>query len=289
MMIKLTDGNFESLFKDFIVVRDEWMSLVRALSIYSDENSSGESVRHIAMTTSKSNIKRAGEILLKWQQFHDIAESKREAGIHACNKALYYPIPVIRSEFTKCSINEFSATSVFKIRKEDLLIKLQKRVDKARRSKKPLGVLYNVPEIERDIEEYSKFPAGTMFRVRVSGYNDIFIDLFMDKMETKRERIGQYGILLDSTKAERANKNKETPFWGVNNGRTGQYESVYKRLIPMRCSLYSNCELYLLDAVEREKELTKKENKIATQRRYTERRRAGLPSPRTAIKITARN
>lgn len=279
MMTKLTDNNFEALYKDFLNIREEWMGIVRALSIFHDENSEGDTVRHIAMTTSKKSLQRAREILVQWEQFAEIANKKRESGIHACNPALYTPVPVIIDNFKSFSVNQFSATSVFKIRKEDLLIKLQKRIDKAKRSKKQLSNLYNIPEIERDVDYYSNFPAGTMFRVRVGGYNDIFIDFFYDELETKRTRVSQYGILLDSTVAEKANKDKATPFWGVNDG-DGKYESIYKRLKPMRCSIYSNCELYLLEEVEREKVLSKKENRVATQRRYLERKRLGLVKPK---------
>lgn len=263
-MCQLSDDAFEAHYKSFLAVRSEWEVIVRTLSIYNDESPDGEPVRHIAMTDDKAAITRAGELLRQWQQFADIAHARRQTGAHACSPSIYSPVPVIVDQFTTCSINEFSATSVNKIRREDLLAKLKKKISNAKRNKGRLTSPYNIPELERNFLMFSSYPEGTIFRMRIGGYVDIFIDFFdAENGGTSRERVGQYGILVDSTRARKANKNAQ--FWGINNGSRIQYASVYDTLTPIQCSLYANCEIYLLEEVERAKKQIKEKAKIQTR------------------------
>ncbi len=262
--MKLTDANFESLYKDFLNVRAEWNDLVRAVSILHDVNSEGDDVRHVGMTSLPSVLIRARELADRWQQFANIADAKRKAGVHACNAQLYTPVPVVIDNFKRFTVNRFNATSVKKMRREDILIRLKSR------AKSAASGMYSQPEIERDMETITAYPAGTLFRIRISGYSDLFIDFYNDGLQERRERVGAYGVILDNTEATR---NGGSVQWTTNIGER-KNESVYKSLTPIRCSLFSNAAVYLLDEVERMKEIAKVENRARTRNAYEERRKA---------------
>lgn len=265
----LSDTTFENLYKDFLAVRAEWSALIRAVTIHNDVTGDGADVRHVGMTNSPGVITRGHELLKRWQLFADLAESKREAGFQACSASLYLPVPVIVDKFIKFSVNHYSATSVKKLRREDILLKLETRLEKARNS---LSNPYNIPELERDISIFNSYPPGVYFRVRLSGYNDVFLDFASDEVYDKRVRVGAYGVLLDSRHALQKTGNVQ---WDINSGEK-KYDSVYENLSPIRCSLFTNCEIYLLDDVERAKEKAKKESVERSRQRYAQNRRARL-------------
>lgn len=256
--MKLTDTTFESLYKDFLGVRSEWCELIRAISVHHDVSSEGDAFRHVGVTPNTSILARAQELLTRWQAFADIADAKRASGIHACNSTLYLPVPVIVSRFSRFTVNHYSATSVKKMRREDILVKLQNRL------KSNDANPYNIPDTKRDIKTFEKFPIGTLFRVRISGYNDLFLDFYTGENVDHRVRVGAYGIMLDSTYAMQT---AGTVAWSVNPG-SKKYDSVYELLKPIRCSLFNNSEVYLLDEVERAKEISKVEAKKRARSNY---------------------
>lgn len=245
--MNLTDATFESLYKDFLNIRNEWIELVKAISILHDTSSEGCDVRHVGMTASPGVLDRAKVLIDRWQEFANIAEAKRESGVHTCSVMLYSPVPKLISDFSHFTVNRFSATSVKKMRKEDIIRRLKNRL-------KQSSTPYNTIEAERDVITFSAYPPGTLFRIRISGYNDLFIDFYKDNIQEKRERIGCYGVILDSSYAISKTGSIE---WNENTG-TRKNESVYEHLKPIRCSVFSGAEVYLLDEVERMKELTKK-------------------------------
>ncbi|MFI7812959.1 hypothetical protein [Citrobacter werkmanii] len=276
MTMKLTDTTFESLYKDFLTVRAEWGELVRAVSILHDVNTEGDDVRHVGMTASPSVIARAHELVSRWQQFADIADAKREAGIYTCNAALYSPVPQVIDHFKRFTVNRFNATSVKKMRREDIVLRLKNRL------KANAAGPYNVPETERDLKTFESFPAGTLFRIRITGYNDLFLDFYNDGTQERRERVGAYGVILDSTDAIDSTGHVE---WNTNSGER-KNESIYEALTPIRCSLFSNAEVYLLDEVERLKEISKKESRARSRAAYEEKRKARKREA-TAAKLAA--
>ena len=113
-----------------------------------------------------------------------------------------------------------------------------------------------------------------MFRLRIGGYKDIFIDLFRREApdQTERERVGAHGVLLDSTRANRE-RPEGAEIWEKNDGSKIKYDSVYSLAKPLRCSIYSNGELYLLDEIEKLKEQLKKENRTKSRERSAIKRR----------------
>lgn len=270
--MNLSDTTFETLYKDFLAVRAEWSALIRAVTIHNDVNGDGADVRHVGMTHSSSVITRGHELLKRWQEFADIAESKREAGFQACSASLYLPVPAIIDNFVKFTVNHYSATSVKKLRREDILLKLENRLEKARKS---LSNPYNIPELERDISVFNSYPPGVFFRIRLSGYNDVFLDFASDEVYDNRVRVGAYGVLLDSRHALEKTGHVQ---WDINSGEK-KYDSVYENLSPVRCSLFTNCEIYLLDDVDRAKEKAKKASIQRSRQRYAQNRRARMQQP----------
>ena len=287
-MITSNESLFEAEYKDFLKVRREWLELVFAHAVYTDKNGQGEDCRPVAILTDKRTLNKAEELLHKWQQFADLAESKRASGISSAPSPLYLPVPAILKGAKRFSIGSFEATSTKNYYREEILRKIDKRLNIL--LKAPKKDTFTITDLEMDKVVIGNYAEGTRFRYRIAGYRDTMIDLSFSPEHNKysvdeRYRVGTHGVIIDGNEMD-------TPTaYQINNGEKLVYNSHYAMISPVRCSLFAGGSLYLISDIEKAKTLRKEisrnncnESAKATSRRKTAERAAQRASEKAGKK-----
>lgn len=254
----ITDVMFEQLYKAFLSDRTEWLNLAHKLAIYHGTSPAGQKVRPIGLTANPRMLARARELVDRWQRFYDFATECSEKGIRTCSPVLYNQVPAVIGGFQSFSINSFDATSVSKLYREELLAKINKKLDKMERANKLDPI--TLANLKMDLKVFSRYPEGTVFRIRTTGYRDIFVDFFKhpahtpslatenQEPESERIRIAAPGIIIDGSSMQDINS------WKINDdSKSIDYQSIYKSVSPIPCSILTSSEVYLLEDVENAK------------------------------------
>ncbi|MCC8379108.1 hypothetical protein [Xenorhabdus sp. PB30.3] len=247
-MDAFNDSIFEERYKNFLKVRNSWMKIIFKHAVYTDINAQGEARRPVAIMTDKKTLNKVEDLLLAWQQFADFAEQRRALGLSPISSLIYSPVPEILRDGDHFSIGEFEATSTQNITREDILRKIDKKLNQLYRAtiKHKLSII----DLELDKELIESYPAGTKFRRRLSGYRDIIIDLRKkteDDNHTPLHRVGTYGTVIDG------NSLHSPDAYDINRGEKLVQKSYYDKVSPIRCSLFAGGNLYLTTDIEKAK------------------------------------
>lgn len=252
-------ANYEKKFREFLDVKRKFIALVDSCAKYHSENVFGQKIRPIGITDNIELLKEAQDLIRQWEKFARFADDQRAAGMAAGIKNDYSPIPFIVSGSNSVSINEGSAQTVSRLDREKILRGLEAKIKGLKRENE-----IETPEIiscQLDIEKFNKFPEGTIFRRRLSGYNDTLIKAFrLNSADDKTYRVGTYGAIIDTRllKSEIKYHKKDK-----------KIKSFYDHCTPISCCLYDIGALYENSEVERVKEATtvRKNNPKATPKR----------------------
>lgn len=254
-------ANYEKKFREFLNVKRKFTALVDSCTEYHSENVFGQKIRPIGITDNVELLKEAQELIRQWEKFARYADDQRAAGLAAGIKNDYSPIPFIVSGSTKVSINEGSAQTISRLTREKILRGLEAKIKGLKRENE-----IDTPEIiscQLDIEKFNKFPEGTIFRRRLSGYNDTLIKAFrLNSSDDKTYRVGTYGAIIDTRLLK-----SEIKF----HKKDRKINSFYDYCTPISCCLYDVGALFEDSEVERVKEarVGRKNNPKASPKRAT--------------------
>jgi len=277
-MITSDESLFEAKYKDFLKLRREWLELVFQHAVYTDKNVQGEDCRPVALLTDKKILNKAERMQQQWQQFADLAESKRASGISSAPSPLYLPVPAILKGARRFTIGSFEATTTKNYYREEILRKIDKRLNLL--LKAPTKDTFTITDLEMDKKVIGGYPEGTRFRYRMTGYRDTMLDLSFaperDKYSVdERYRVGTHGVIVDGSSMD------SPTAYQVNSGEKLVYNSHYAMISPVRCSLFAGGSLYLISDIEKAKKLRKEisrnscnESAKAASRRKTAERAA---------------
>ncbi|EKN4689599.1 hypothetical protein [Yersinia ruckeri] len=251
-MITSNESLFEEKYKDFLKVRRAWLQLVFQHAVYTDKNIQGEDCRPVAILTDKQILNKAERLLQEWQQFADLAESKRSSGISSAPSPLYLPVPAILKGARRFTIGSFDATTTKNYYREEILRKIDKRLSML--LKAPTKDTYTITDLEMDKKVIGGYPEGTRFRHRITGYRDTMLDMSFSTEPNKysvdeRYRVGTHGVIVDGNSMDAPNA------YQINNGEKMIYSSHYAMISPVRCSLFAGGSLYLISDIEHAKKL----------------------------------
>lgn len=242
---------FESKYKDFLKIREQWMKLLFAHSVYSDTNPTGDKCRPVAILSDKDSLREAKELLAAWTQFASFAEEESNNGTLLIPKSVYSPIPSLISDAKCFTIGSYKATTTKTMVREGILQKIDKKMNIL--SKRPEKNAYALADLKMDHDIIDAYPLATKFRVRTTGYNDIIIDVSHDITYAAevRYRVNSYGAAVDAT-------TMETPTsYQINDGTKVPQASHYQLVRPIQCSIFSGSSLYLLSAIEEAQKIHK--------------------------------
>ncbi|MDE9494602.1 hypothetical protein KKJ09_13660 [Xenorhabdus bovienii] len=260
-MDAFSDRIFEEKYKDFLKVRKEWLDIVFKHAVYIDINAQGAACRPVAILTDQEKLSKAEELIRVWQQFTEFAEHKRAAGLSPISSQIYFPVPTILNNVNSFLIGSFEATTTTNFVREDILRKIDKKLNQLYKAKNKDS--FTITDLEQDKAIIGSYPAGTMFRRRISGYNDIMLDVSKNTgrkpkrpgrskhPKDDRYRVGTYGVIIEG------NNLNAPDAYDINDGDKLTYNSCYDVISPVRCSLFAGSSLYLISDVERIKEARK--------------------------------
>ncbi|MDE1486953.1 hypothetical protein KKI90_11325 [Xenorhabdus bovienii] len=260
-MDAFSDRIFEEKYKDFLKVRKEWLDIVFKHAVYIDINAQGAACRPVAILTDQEKLSKAEELIRAWQQFTEFAEHKRTAGLSPISSQIYCPVPTILNNVNSFLIGSFEATTTTNFVREDILRKIDKKLNQLHKAKNKDS--FTITDLEQDKAIIGSYPAGTMFRRRISGYHDIMLDVSKNTgrkpkrpqrskhPKDDRYRVGTYGVIIEG------NSLNAPDAYDINDGDKLTYNSCYDMISPVRCSLFAGSSLYLISDVERIKEARK--------------------------------
>jgi len=260
----ITEIEFEKQVKSFLRLRDKWYALVEKIKIHSSHSQFDEEFRPIGMTSDITLIKEARAIINKWEAFKEVADEYCARTGRTVQSILYYQqVPSIISGFVGFTVNEFEAASIKQASREKILGFIDK---KYRNNPNPI----DRENMQNDIERFSKFPEGTMFRLRACGYRDTMIYLYNKGSYRGRYdsiRVTRSGCILDTRDMP------DPSYFRIRNKIEGKGPYFYDELVTIPCSIYPNFEIYLQDDVDRIKQL-RTETKSAAESAKEEKRQA---------------
>ncbi|WP_426575272.1 hypothetical protein ACP179_00460 (plasmid) [Xenorhabdus stockiae] len=254
-MDAFNDSIFEERYKAFLKIRSEWLEIVFNHAIYVDLSAQGAVCRPVAIMTDKAALNRADELRLAWQQFAEWAEGKRTAGLSSITRTIYFPVPDILKDVKTFSVGRFEATSTQNFLREEILQKIEKKLNQLYKAKDKNQ--FTIIELEQDRVMMEMYPEGTRFRRRLSGYNDIVLDIGVNNTDKvgksiknpkdERHRVGTHGVIIDG------NSLNAPDAYDINCGEKQTYTSYYDLISPVWCSLFAGGALYLIADIERAK------------------------------------
>jgi len=274
-MSDFSDVEFEKRYKHFLQVQKEWLTLITDHQIFSDRNSMGEECRPIGFITDKKTFQRAEHLQADWQNFADLAETKRKERSIAITTNLYLPVPVLIVNPKHVTINRFRATATANHTREDILKRYEKQINKLRKVPFAARAIMSLEDEMKGIEAAAP---GAMYRARTSNYSDIQVTVrYTDDKKDEGEsfRYGAHGMLIygDSLDKERDIK--------MNVTSNGNYTSPYDAILPVPCSILPNAKLYTMEDVEYSKVLAAQRAAVA----YTVQTRRSQFENRARTKI----
>ncbi|PHM39135.1 hypothetical protein Xmau_03040 [Xenorhabdus mauleonii] len=241
-MDAFNDSIFEEKYKDFLKVRSEWLKLVFKHAVYTDLNTQGEACRPVALLTNNTELARAESLLLAWNQFAAFAEHKRSAGLSSISTQLYLPAPIILSNVNNFTIGSFESTTTLNFVREEILRKIDKKLNQLYKAKNKDH--FTITDLEQDKILIGRYPEGTRFRRRTTGYKDVIIDAY-NAVNEERHRVGMHGVLVDGRSLTQPDA------YDINSGdKYTAYNSCYDMISPVRCSLFAGASLYLIDDID---------------------------------------
>lgn len=234
---------YEKKFREFLFVKKQWIDLIESCAKYHSENVFGQKIRPIGISNDIELLKKAQNIIRQWEKFVRFAEDCRLSGMATGIKNDYSPVPFIVSGSINVSVNEGQAQTVSRLSKEKILRGLEAKLKGLKRENDT-----DTPDIidcQNDIERFSNYPDGTIFRRRLAGYSDTLISAFrLNSADDKTYRVGSYGALIDT----RLIKNEIT-----YHKKDKKIKSFYDYCTPIPCVLYDVGGLYENTEVERVK------------------------------------
>ncbi|OKP01589.1 hypothetical protein [Xenorhabdus eapokensis] len=256
-MDAFNDRIFEERYKDFLKTRNEWMKMVFSHAIYVDISAQGAVYRPVAILTDKMTLQRAEELRLAWQQFAEWAEGKRAAGLSSVPSKIYAPVPDILKGVKTFTVGIFEATSTQNFLREEILQKIEKKLNQLYKVKEKNR--FSIIDLEQDRIMMEAYPKGTRFRRRLSGYRDIVLDIGADNTDRvkkltrksvknpkdERYRVSAHGVIIDG------NSLNAPDAYDINCGEKQTCPSCYDLISPVWCSLFSSGSLYLIADIER--------------------------------------
>ncbi|MBD2780833.1 hypothetical protein ID852_03480 [Xenorhabdus sp. 42] len=283
-MDAFNDSIFEEKYKDFLKVRSEWLKLVFKHAVYTDLNTQGEACRPVALLTDATELNMAESLLLAWSQFVELAEHKRSAGLSSISSQLYLPVPAVLSNVDNFTIGAFESTTTLNFVREEILRKIDKKLNQLYKAKNKDH--FTITDLEQDKILIGRYPEGTRFRRRTTGYQDVILDTYTADSE-ERHRVGMHGVIIDGRSLTQPDG------YNINSGdKYTAYNSCYDMISPVRCSLFAGSSLYLIDDIDsaksarnhvsqkksrenqkRDSALRRDKNWVAQQRRQREEQR----------------
>ncbi|MBD2804264.1 hypothetical protein ID855_06040 [Xenorhabdus sp. ZM] len=238
------------------------MKIVFKHAVYTDINTQGEACRPVAIVTDKQELNKAEDLLLAWQQFAEFAEHKRAAGLSPAPSQIYLPVPPLLKDVSRFTIGAFESSTTVNFLREDILRKIDKKLNQLRKVKNrdPL----TITELELDRELIGRYPAATGFRRRTTGYKDILVDLHTNTDSDERYRIGAHGVIIAGHSLTHPDA------YDINTGeKHAVSRSCYDMISPVRCSIFAGSHLYLMKDIED----AKKARNTVSQQNLKENRR----------------
>ncbi|WP_426575368.1 hypothetical protein ACP179_01175 (plasmid) [Xenorhabdus stockiae] len=254
-MDAFNDSIFEEKYKDFLKVRSAWMKIAFKYAVYTDINAQGEACRPVAIVNDKKVLNKVEELLLAWHQFTEFAEHKRAAGLSPASSQIYLPIPTLIKNARRFTIGAFESATTMNFLREDILRKINKKLNQLKKTNNHDPII--ITELELDRELIGRYPAGTGFRRRMTGYRDILLDSHTNTASDERYRVGSHGVIIDGHSLTRPDA------YDINTGdKNAGGRSCYDIVSPVRCSLFAGSYLYLMKDIE---EAKKARNTISQQ------------------------
>ncbi|HHN5367820.1 TPA: hypothetical protein ACQ8UR_004535 [Escherichia coli] len=228
-------SSVESIYKQFIQHKAEFLAAAHACAKFADVDDTGVASRPVVVV-SESDYPVWHERIERWKSLTDEL-SAVDPRRYPPSSADMYPIPLLLENVRGARISYTTATTTINLTAAEIIKRINAAMKKAAKAKDNSAVAAHCADIERFIA----YDPAHLFRLRKSGFRDMQARLYVIG-QSKREtvHVTAHGLFI---------REKNLDSTGVELAEKRERFSVYEHIAPIPCHAIPTYLVYDIDDV----------------------------------------